>query len=233
MIPENLFSIAPIEICLDDRLTKMQIKVLLALLSFRSKNTDTVWPKRETLSERCGYCPAVISRVTTQLVALGWLEKVGGGGYSKSCVYRITVPDLKTVTESVTVTELVTNTVTEPVTRKEETIEQTSNKSGSFTIEDYIKNRKSLGKSAIPDNDPIHRYAEDAGIPIEFLHLCWTEFKIRNAETGKKQKSWPQTFRNCVRSNWYKLWWIDDQGTYQLTTSGRQAMTARRESANG
>lgn len=108
------FAIVPAEVALDPRLTKMQLRVLIALLTFRAKNTDTVWPKRETLSARCGYHVNSISKVTKELVALGWLVKQGKGGYSKSTEYKITVPDhLTTLTEPVTLTESVT--VTEPV----------------------------------------------------------------------------------------------------------------------
>lgn len=106
-MPPN-FAIVPVEVCMDGRLSKMQIRVLVALLSFRAKNTDTVWPKRSQIAERCGYDERVITRVTTQLVKLGWLEKVGKGGFSKSCEYRITVPEFEevprgTVTDSVAV----------------------------------------------------------------------------------------------------------------------------------
>lgn len=106
-MPPN-FAIVPVEVCMDGRLSKMQIRVLVALLSFRAKNTDTVWPKRSQIAERCGYDERVITRVTTQLVKLGWLEKVGKGGFSKSCEYRITVPEFEevprgTITDSVTV----------------------------------------------------------------------------------------------------------------------------------
>lgn len=241
---DNIFSIAPIEICLDDRLTKMQIKVLLALLSFRAKNTDVVWPKRETLSARCGYCPSVISRVTSQLVELGWLQKVGGGGYSKSCEYRITVPSLETVTnsetvtESVTVTEPVTTTVTELVTRKELTNEQTSIKinkrsNGNVSLPDYMKAKKENGEKVIPEDDPVMAYAESVGIPPEFLRICWREFVESYSDGLKKYKDWRTVFRKAVRGNWFKLWWIDDQGAYQLTTTGRQALMAHKENGNG
>lgn len=130
----SIIAIVPAEVALDARLTKMQLRVLIALLTFRAKNTDTVWPKRETLAKRCGYHVNNISKVTKELVALGWLEKEGKGGYSKSTQYRITVPiqlttltepvtvkdpttitEVVTVTEPVTVTEVVSTTLTEPV----------------------------------------------------------------------------------------------------------------------
>ncbi len=100
----NLFAIAPIEIALDDRLSKTQIRVLLAILSFRNKNTNLCWPSREQIQERCGLDVHKISNATTALVELGWLNKVGNGGNSRRCTYEVIVPDIEnTVPESGTV----------------------------------------------------------------------------------------------------------------------------------
>jgi hypothetical protein len=97
---DEKFIFAPVSVIQDRRLTLMQLRVLLALFSFRSKNSDVVFPKRKTLAERSGYSEMVISRTTTQLVNLGWLEKEGKGGFSAPCHYKITVPDSVTVTDS-------------------------------------------------------------------------------------------------------------------------------------
>ena len=113
---QDIFAITPIEVIQDQRLTKRQIKVLIALLSFRGKNTNTVWPSREKLSGRCGMPVTRISQTTSELVDLGWLTKTGKGGFSKSTRYQITAPNLVTVTNSVTVTKTVTPTVTKTVT---------------------------------------------------------------------------------------------------------------------
>jgi hypothetical protein len=103
------FAFIPLEVIQDNRLTKRHIKVLIALFSYRGKNTDTVWPSREKLSKRCGMPMTRVSEVTGQLVDLGWLVKKGKGGFSKSTRYTITVPDLVTVTKTVTVTDLDSN----------------------------------------------------------------------------------------------------------------------------
>ena len=120
MSPDPIFLIAPMEILADTRLTHMQMRVLLSLYSFRRKNTDTVWPTRETLSARCGYAPSVISRVTAQLAELGWLVKDGAGGRGHSTRYQLTVPEhLETVTNPVTVETPETVTKPETVTTAE------------------------------------------------------------------------------------------------------------------
>ncbi len=122
----STFAMVPVEVCADDRLSKMQIKVLIALCSFRNAEHNDVWPHRATLKDRCGYSERTISRVTTQLCQLGWLAKAGRGGHGKPCRYRITVPpqattsagetvpDSGTVAESETVAEPAPRTVPEP-----------------------------------------------------------------------------------------------------------------------
>lgn len=117
---DEKFIFAPVDVIKDHRLSLMQLRVLLALFSFRSKNTDVVFPKRSKLAQRCGYSEKIISRTTTQLVNLGWIEKIGNGGRSAPCKYKITVPDFDE-----TVTDSVPKTVTESVRGKELTNELT------------------------------------------------------------------------------------------------------------
>ncbi|HBC55973.1 MAG TPA: hypothetical protein DCZ03_02300, partial [Gammaproteobacteria bacterium] len=57
------FILSPLAVIQDNRLSKIQIKVLLCLFSFRNpKNTNTVFPKRKSISERCGYSENTISK---------------------------------------------------------------------------------------------------------------------------------------------------------------------------
>lgn len=133
------FIYAPLEIVTDSRLTYMQTRVLLALLSFRNKNTNLVWPKRKTLCELLGYTESNLSRVTKQLVDLGWLQKEGDGGRSMAVRYLVTVPEIyepensKTVAKQETVAELetVSNSATKTVASlargKEDTNEDKEN----------------------------------------------------------------------------------------------------------
>lgn len=233
----SLFSIVPIDVCADDRLTKMQLRVLIALLSFRNKNTDTCFPKRKALSERCGYTEQTISKITKQLVYLGWLQKEGLGGYSSPCTYRVTVPDLETVSKVETVSNLAMLTVSEPATttvaevdtRKEQTIEQTIEQKPSrtrkslTTIDEYLSNCKRDGIKPIRDDDPIIAESENTGIPYDWLILNWLVLIERNRESGKKQKDWPSVFRRSVRERWYRIWWWDSNNVCTLSSDGKQA----------
>lgn len=95
------FAIVPIDAARDHRLTAMQYRVLIAILSFRNRNSDTCYPSREKLAQRTGYSIANISKVTGALVNLGWLEKDGKGGRSSTTIYRVKVPE--TVADQATV----------------------------------------------------------------------------------------------------------------------------------
>ena len=147
---ESQFSVVPIEVIQDKRLTLEQTRVLIALFSFRNKVTNTVWPSRAAIAERTGMHPSNISSATTALVALGWLAKDGLGGHSKATRYTLCSPDLapksparpaaSTVAQSATVaeqatvaasaTQTVAHSATPPLadqaTRKEQSIEQSN-----------------------------------------------------------------------------------------------------------
>lgn len=119
------FSITPIEVWRDKRLTLEQIRVLGVLFSFRGKNTNTVWPSRQQIAERCGMHPSNISAATSALVRLGWLIKDGQGGYSKASRYTIVVP--ATLADTATVAEKATRMrIADTARGKEQTTEQTN-----------------------------------------------------------------------------------------------------------
>lgn len=78
------------------------------------------------------------------------------------------------------------------------------------------------GEEAIPANHHVFAYAKRVGIPAEFLALAWTWFERRYSSVAKRYSDWPKVFRNAVEGNWGKLWWIDGDGAYKLTTAGTQ-----------
>lgn len=131
------FARVPIEALRDKRLTLEQFRVLGALLSFRRKVGDVVWPSRQAIADVCGIHPANISSATSALERLGWLTKDGKGGHSKATRYTITVPETlahsATVADAATVADSATRPLAdsatrlplaESATRKEERSEQ-------------------------------------------------------------------------------------------------------------
>lgn len=105
------FAKVPLQLIADSRLSKNQLRVMLALFSFHNHKTGKCNPKRKSLEQRLtGMAKTRISQVTSELVGLGWLIKIGKGGFSKSVQYSITVPMLNDYRNSnpLTVTETVT-----------------------------------------------------------------------------------------------------------------------------
>ncbi|QTR47484.1 hypothetical protein J9253_05995 [Thiothrix litoralis] len=143
------FTFCPNEVFQDDRLSKIQLRVLLALFSFRdNKSSNTIHPKRDTLIARIGsYSTEVISRTTSQLVELGWLSKAeNNGGFSRSAIYKLHVPELllKTVTDS--------DTVTDSFGYSDRFSRETVTDSVNQTVTDSVRGNKQTNKQTIITN---------------------------------------------------------------------------------
>jgi len=99
------------------------------------------------------------------------------------------------------------------------------------TITEWLDDCKANGVQAIGPDDPIRQWADDAGIPDSMMRLAWLVF-VDRWKAKKSQKDWPAVFRNAIRDNWLKLWYVDGDNQYRLTTAGIQE-SRRLEVANG
>ncbi len=95
------------------------------------------------------------------------------------------------------------------------------------TFPKFVEACRAAGERMIRTDDPIFDFADDAGIPREFIALAWREFAIKHRDSGKQQKDWRAHFRDAVRRNWFKLWWCPPAGGCELTTSGVQVKRER------
>lgn len=97
-------------------------------------------------------------------------------------------------------------------------------KRGAIGFHAFLDDCKAKGELPIPENDAVFKYADETGIPIEFLRLHWLEFKERyTAPDAKRYKDWRSVYRKSVRGCWFKLWFIRADGAVGLTTQGEQA----------
>ncbi|RQR87693.1 MULTISPECIES: DUF1376 domain-containing protein [unclassified Burkholderia] len=88
----------------------------------------------------------------------------------------------------------------------------------------FLDDCKAIGELPIPEDDSVFKYADETGIPIEFLRLHWLEFKERyTVPDAKRYKDWRSVYRKSVRGCWFKLWYLRADGTCGLTTQGEQA----------
>lgn len=92
-------------------------------------------------------------------------------------------------------------------------------------LADWLAACRDEGVRPIPEDDPIRQWADDAGIPPEYMGLAWRVF-CRDWKAKKPQKDWRAVFRNAVKRNWLKLWYIDANGECRLTTVGQQEQRA-------
>lgn len=100
-----------------------------------------------------------------------------------------------------------------------------------MTLPEWLEAVQAAGEKAIPSTAAVFRYADDIGLPHEFLHLAWLAFKDRYSApplSGQKPKvyaDWRAAFLNAVKGNWLKLWVLDGKD-FLLTTVGQQARLA-------
>lgn len=202
----------PIEAFLDDRLSKTDLRVLGAILSFADKKTGLCWPKREQLAERCGLSLPKISTATTSLVSLGWLEKEGDGGRSRSVHYKVitpilitkTVPNSGTVPDSETVPDSGTKTVPDSGTGIKQTNEQTNTTTTSGSVKKVksdVKPKARISRDWQP-SDRCYELITRAGIGRDFASGLIDEFILYWEERGDKRSGWEATFVNHSKNQW-------------------------------
>ena len=203
------FIIAPFDVLLDKRLNHMQLRVLLALLSFRGKNTNLVWPKRSVLAELVGCSDNNVTKVTGQLVKFGWLKKMGHGGCSRAITYEVLVPDFevmdirkkeKTQSPSATLTQSPTDWgIKETI---EETIEETKSKEKEEEKEigggSRAKTKVFIREGWTP-SERCYLLIEKAGIGRAFADELIDEFILYWEDRKEKRPGWDSTFLGNVK----------------------------------
>lgn len=103
------FAILPLEVLSDRSLSMSELRVLIALHSFKTTaETTCVWPSRAAIIERTRYSSRVVSTAITGLCAKGWVERKQA--FRRPNQYRLMVPDqFKAVTPEVTVVDPATS----------------------------------------------------------------------------------------------------------------------------
>jgi hypothetical protein len=96
-------------------------------------------------------------------------------------------------------------------------------RSGPIEIRTWLAQCAAAGEKPVPTGCAALQYAQQAGIPDEFIVLHWREFKTRHAENRKRYRDWRKTLLNSLRGNWYGLWHLNADGSCNLTTKGQQA----------
>lgn len=104
-------------------------------------------------------------------------------------------------------------------------------RASAVTFKTFIAACTASGVNAIPEDDPVFKWAADASVPLDFLRLAWVEFRSRYLDSSKRYKDWRRVFRNAVRDNWFKLWYCNEQGIVCLSNQGRLIQKTHAEAA--
>lgn len=107
--------------------------------------------------------------------------------------------------------------------------EKGPDKSGPITLKTFIQRCEDSKEKRIRETDAVVVFAKDAGIPSELLSLAWSEFVARHIDTQKRYKDWRLAFNNCVKANWYKLWYRTEDGQYLLSDTGKTIQAAQQQ----
>ena len=105
-------------------------------------------------------------------------------------------------------------------------------RSGPIEIRTWLAQCAAAGEKPVPAGCAPLLYAQQAGIPDEFVLLHWREFKTRHAESRKRYRDWRKTLLNSLRGNWYGIWHLHVDGSCHLTTKGQQAKRVQEAMAN-
>lgn len=100
-------------------------------------------------------------------------------------------------------------------------------KKGAISLKTFIDECKEKNERPLRDYKSLWEYTEKVGLSEDFVALAWAEFLRRfmpgGSQQEKRQKDWRCTFRKYIENNYFKLWAIDQNGNYFLTTIGKQA----------
>lgn len=107
----------------------------------------------------------------------------------------------------------------------------------AITFRGFMARCRDNGEKQISDYGPLLRYIDSTGLPMEFVQLCWQEFKSEHAPPGpnaeRRKSDWRLHFLGYVKKGYYRLWYAKGEGEFALTTAGIQAKAdhAHREAA--
>lgn len=97
---------------------------------------------------------------------------------------------------------------------------KTKRRGKKVTLPEFADGCRERGEKIIPEDDPIFVWADSVSLPHDWLRICWLEFSRKSQESGKTYIDWRAAFRDCVRRNWYRLWYAKPDGEMGLTTTG-------------
>ena len=108
-----------------------------------------------------------------------------------------------------------------------QSVRQSRGNTGKVTLNAWRRRIRDAGEKAIPAGDPLFDYADRVGLDPEMLPVQWHQFveTYTNERNTKLYTDWRKAFRNSVRQNWFRLWYVDRvTNAMNWTSTGLQAL---------
>ncbi|HLO63299.1 MAG TPA: helix-turn-helix domain-containing protein [Azonexus sp.] len=226
--------------------------MLLAIADF-ADDDGNAYPAVPTLAAKCRMKPRNANLILAALRASGELEVRQNEGPRGANRYRIVLPvhplqnptgvQKSTGMQKLTRTPVETYpkplqiSTDEPSVNRQEpsdgaqalSVGISKAKKDEITLAQFLDHCKASGEKSIPEDDPVWEYAQKVGIDNEMIAIAWLEFKgywLNGEGKKRRMKDWRQTFRNAVRDNRARLWFVREGEQAQWTTTGEQARRA-------
>lgn len=221
-----------------------ELLLLLAIADYSDEH-GYAYPSVPTLARKIRMTSRNTQYLLQKLEASGELEIKRGAGRSGSNLYRVKTlpppaklaprsplhptpepgftPPLKPTSSKPSLTVIEPSEVTPKPRAKRE-------KKAELTLAECMAQCKAQAVPVVPADGAAIRFAQQAGIPDEFVELAWGAFVGRYTEDqpATVYADWAQVFAKALKGNWLKLWFIDAvTKDYRLTTAGLQEQNAQ------
>ena len=216
---------------------------LLALADWCDDEGGSLYPSIATVARKIAVSESQARRILHGFIDEGLLEVVGnhgGGARTQTRRYRLVIARLAPARVNASPRAAATPCTgahhpshacasplapvrPNPSVNRQEPSLPAPAKPGAATLQIFLERCKAEGAKPIAADDPVFAYADKVGLSEQMIALAWAAFKARFLAGSQKQKDWRAHFRNAVRANWFRLWFIADDGSAALTTAGRQA----------
>lgn len=214
-----------------------------------SDDNGYCYPSIGTLAEKCRVSPRQAIRLIEELEASGELEVKKGCGPAvrggRLNLFRIRLENLNAgkavspvsplseVASAQDVTSMEESGVTgdmkgvssmspKPSVNHQKPSVRAKRSSAEQSFEAWYETTMATNPDLFAKDDPLFKYLERVGLSYEFFQVAWYWFKQKYLESEKRQKDWPKTLLNSVRNNYGRLWYLDKDQNWRLTSVGKQ-----------
>ena len=223
-------------ICRDKRLSQAAIAVAAVLIEHADRYSGRCYPSVSRIVTESGLPRTNVLRALKALESTGWIIVERRTGATSHYVLTGATGDTSAThgtgtTHGSDESQTGTTHGTEPVPRmapkqkrKAKATEGTRKRALAFaTFDEWIDGMPDHSEPIAADH-PIFRWAEQVGIPDDWLYLAWLAFQDRyRGDKTKRYRDWSRVYQNAVQGDWLKLWRFDPaSGGYLLTTAGEQ-----------